>query len=227
MGRPGQVRLGLRRPASPAARAYAAAAVPLGLPWRAGRYCAVDLETTGLDLGSDTIVSFGAVHVDGGRLIAGSSVYRLVAASGRVRADAIAVHGLRPADLAAAPPWQESADLLFRALTGRVLVAHAAWVERAFLRRAFRPWRVPAPRFAVDTAALARHAGLVPARQRAEPSLEWLAGALGLPAHAPHHALGDALTTGEIFLALASRLDAAAPQTVRSLIATSRSRALR
>jgi DNA polymerase III subunit epsilon len=221
------MRIRLRRPASQAALAYAGAGPALDVPWRSGRYCAVDLETTGLDLARDTIVSFGAVHVDGGRLIAGSSIYRLVASQGQPSAGSITVHGLRPADLAGAPAWEESAQELLQALTGRVLVAHAAWVERAFLRRAFSPWRVGPPRFAVDTAALARSAGLAPARTRAEPSLEHLAGALGLPAHAPHHALGDALTTGEVFLALASRLDASAPQTVRSLVAASARFALR
>ena len=141
--------------------------------------------------------------------------------------EAIAVHSLRPADLADAPTWEESADVLLSALTGRVLVAHAAWVERAFLRRAFRTRRVPAPRTVVDTAALARRAGLAAASASSEPSLELLARDLGLPVHEPHHALGDALTTAEVFLALSTRLDADTPQTVRTLVSTSRQFALR
>jgi DNA polymerase-3 subunit epsilon len=118
-------------------------------------------------------------------------------------------------------------DLLLGALTGRVLVAHAAWVERAFLRRAFRTRQVPAPAVVVDTAALARAAGLIAASASAEPSLELLARDLGLPVHEPHHALGDALTTAEVFLVLATRLDADTPQTVGSLVSASRQFALR
>ena len=118
-------------------------------------------------------------------------------------------------------------DLLLEALTGRVLVAHAAWVERAFLRRAFRTRRVPPPGAIVDTAALARSAGLAAADASAEPSLELLARDLGLPVHEPHHALGDALTTAEVFLALSTRLDAGAAQTVGSLVSASRRFALR
>jgi DNA polymerase-3 subunit epsilon len=45
---------------------------------------------------------------------------------------------------------------------------------------------------------------------------------LGLPVHSPHHAQGDALTTAQLFLALASRLDRAPPQTVASLARLSR-----
>jgi DNA polymerase-3 subunit epsilon len=48
-------------------------------------------------------------------------------------------------------------------------------------------------------------------------SLSELAHSLGLPVHRPHHALGDALTTSQVFIALASLLDGYAPQTVRSL----------
>ena len=53
---------------------------------------------------------------------------------------------------------------------------------------------------------MARAEGAAPKNSRAEPDLEWLAGELGLPAVNPHHALGDAITTGQVFLALASRL---------------------
>ena len=49
-----------------------------------------------------------------------------------------------------------------------------------------------------------------------------LARALGLPAHRPHEALGDALTTAQVFLALASHLDAIRPQTVSSLVTAPR-----
>ncbi len=223
----GQVRLAMRRPRGEVARAYADTTVRLDQPWRSASYCAVDLETTGLDLRRDVIISFGSVAIDGGRVIAGSSSYRLVRGPVRMSPEAIAVHSLRPADLADAPTWEESADVLLSALTGRVLVAHAAWVERAFLRRAFRTRQVPAPRIVVDTAALARCAGMARVGGSSEPSLELLARDLGLPAHEPHHALGDALTTAEVFLALSTRLDADTPQTVGSLVSTSRQFALR
>jgi DNA polymerase III subunit epsilon len=158
-------RLAFRRPGGDVARAYARAAVRLDQPWRSASYCAVDLETTGLDLRRDVIVSFGSVGIDGGRVIAGTALYRLVSGPEHVSLAAVAVHALRPSDLADAPTWEESVDLLLEALTGRVLVAHAAWIERAFLRRAFRARRVPAPSVVIDTAALARCAGLATARR--------------------------------------------------------------
>jgi DNA polymerase-3 subunit epsilon len=48
-------------------------------------------------------------------------------------------------------------------------------------------------------------------------SLSELARRRGLPAHSPHTAIGDALTTAQLFLACAEHLDARRPQTLREL----------
>ena len=58
----------------------------------------------------------------------------------------------------------------------------------------------------IDTAALARALGYAKhSPQGREPSLELLARRLSLPVYAPHHALGDAITTAAVFLALATK----------------------
>lgn len=71
----------------------------------------------------------------------------------------------------------------------------------------------------VDTAALSRAAGLTDTPDGYEPPLELLARQLNLPVYTPHHALGDAMTTALVFLALIARLapHTTAPQTVRDL----------
>jgi DNA polymerase III subunit epsilon len=91
-------------------------------------------------------------------------------------------------------------------------------VERMFLGRELRRRRLRLPADA-DTEVL----GLLWLRERdgVSPSglsLARLAGVLGQPAEDPHHALGDALTTGKAFIALASHLDARSPQSVASLL---------
>ena len=91
-------------------------------------------------------------------------------------------------------------------LSGRVLIAHAAWIERAFLTRAFAAHGSALRTPIIDTAALARTDNAALRCGHDEPDLEWLAGELGLPVVNPHHALGDAITTAEVFLALATRL---------------------
>ena len=102
-------------------------------------------------------------------------------------------------------------------MAGRVLVAHAAWVERAFLRRALRRARACAGRSSTRARSGACGCSSATASRRATLSLGALARALGLPAHRPHTAAGDALTTAQAFIALATLLEAHGPETVSSL----------
>ena len=64
--------------------------------------------------------------------------------------------------------------------------------------------------------------GLAAARLPGVPdpvSLTWLARHLGLPVYGQHEALGDALTTAQVFLALVTRAERERPQTLGTLTA--------
>ena len=204
---------------SPAARAYARDRRRIGAqPWREARYAVVDLETTGLDPRHDEIVSFAAVPIDGARIIVGGIRTMIVRPTRMPEAETIRIHGLRPQDLEGAPELPLVLDPILESLTERVLVAHVAWVEREFLAEMLRPHGLRAPEPIVDTAALAtRVLGPEVAPGDRMPALSDAARRLGLPVHRPHTAEGDALTTAQLFLALASHLDRAERQTVGSL----------
>ena len=204
------------------ARTAGGSGIELDGSWRDARYCAIDVETTGLDLRRDSIVSIGAVAIRDGRIIGSDSYYSLIRPACPVSVASIRVHGLRAGDLSDAPAAREVGQEIARRLAGRIVVAHAAWIERTFLTRLLRQagFRFAAPM--IDTAALARAGGYaqdsVPGR---EPSLELLAQRLSLPVYAPHHALGDAMTTAVVFLALAAKASGSDPVSARSLITLS------
>jgi len=203
----------------PAAVTYARAALPAsGTPWRQARWCALDFELTGLDRRHDEIISFGAVPIDGALIGAGRSIYGLARPTRPLPEASVVVHGIRTVDLEGAPPLDESILALLDALAGRVLVAHSASVERAFLGAAFRRQGIRLRGPVLDTAVLGRlmmlGQGELPPRHL---SLGGLAAVLGLPEHRPHHALGDALTTAQVFLSVASHLGENHPETVGSL----------
>jgi DNA polymerase-3 subunit epsilon len=186
-------------------------------PWRAAGWCVVDLELTGLER-TDEIIAIGAVPVLEGAVALGEAMYALARAGRAPAHGAVLVHKLRSVDLAGAPPLSQAVDQLLRMLAGRVPVFHTAVVERTFLGRELRRRRVRLAAEA-DTEALGRlwlreRDGVVPAGL----SLARLCALLGIPGEAPHHALGDALTTAQAFIALASHLDVTrGPQTVGSL----------
>jgi DNA polymerase-3 subunit epsilon len=186
------------------------------MPWREAAWCVVDLELTGLQR-SDEIISIGAVPIQDGSLILGEALYTLARPDRAPNPAAVLVHKLRTADLAGAPPLRDAIELLLGTMAGRVPVFHTAMVERSFLGRELRRRRVRLAPDA-DTEALGRE--WLRERDGVAPdglSLARLAALLGQSAETPHHALGDALTTGQVFIALASHLDARRPQTVGSL----------
>ena len=202
-----------------AALAYATAKLPRRrTPWREATWCAVDLELTGLDPREHEVISFGAIPIDDGRVQLEAAVEGLARPRGAISESSIRVHGIRAADLARASRLVDATGPLLETITGRLLVVHAAAVERAFLGGALREHGVRLRGPLIDTEVLGRV--WLHERDGHGPrhlSLGDLATALGLPADRPHHALGDALTTAQVFIALAAHLDALKPETAGSL----------
>ena len=93
-------------------------------PWRSIELVALDFEATGLDFERDTIISFGAVPIQQGRIEIGRCLYELVD-PGEVKPsrESIVVHGLRPLDLVGAPSLESAKEALRSAVEGRFLVA--------------------------------------------------------------------------------------------------------
>jgi DNA polymerase-3 subunit epsilon len=205
---------------APQATAYAASRPPAPrTPWREAGWCAVDLELSGLDPRRHEIISFGAIPIEDGRIRLAGAVSGLVRPSRPLSEASIRVHGIRAADLLEAPPLREAIGPLLEAMAGRALVVHMARVERAFLGRALRRERVRLRGPIADTSTigplwLCERDGSAPR----ELSLAALAQALGLPSDAEHDALGDALTTAQVFISAATHLDARGAETVRSLV---------
>jgi DNA polymerase-3 subunit epsilon len=206
---------------SPAVRAYLEAPLPAARsPWREVTFSVIDLETTGLDPASDEIISFASVTVADAKVQLTDALYEIVRPSRMPDGDTIRIHGLREADLSGAPPLSELLERLLETLTNRAIIAHVAAVERGFLQAALAERGLELRNPIVDTAAIDRELR----RLRREPPAEHepiglsaMARELGLPVHRPHHAEGDALTTAQAFIALATHLDVFAPQTLGSL----------
>lgn len=196
---------------------YRSAALPRAdTPWREVPYCVVDLETTGLNPGRDEIISYAAVPIDEGRIVLADIAQALVRPAGPIARHTVPIHGIRPHDVAGSPSLEEVLDGLLAAMSGRVLVVHVDWVERGFLGAALRRRHLHLREPVLDTARLAA------ARLPGVPdpvSLTWLARHLGLPVYGQHEALGDALTTAQVFLALVTRAERERPQTLGTLTA--------
>ncbi len=185
-------------------------------PWTEEVLWALDLEASGLDVRRDVILSVGMVPILEGRIHYGQRWYSLVRPplDREPSVEALRVHHILPEEARDAPPLPTVLDGVLRRLGDAVLLVHHARLDVALLKRACREcdrdW--PRPRV-VDTQDLLsrlsrRRRMLEPHAEAYAAGLDAARSELGLPAHASHHALGDALATAELFLTLQRRLDA-------------------
>jgi DNA polymerase-3 subunit epsilon len=191
--------------------------------WREASFAVVDVENTGLDPRVHEVLSVGVVPVENGRAVLGGAYYETARPATGPEADSVVIHGIRPVDAAAGGPADEVGARLVERLRGRILVAHVARVERGFLG----PWLGPLgwrPEGVVDTDVLARLLILRGGGPllRGHVALGAAADWFGLPEHERHHAMGDALTTAQLFLAAATLLVPGRDASVRDLVGAGR-----
>lgn len=193
-----------------------------GGPWRQAAYASLDFETTGLDLAGDDIISFGVVPIERGRILPGRSVYREVRPDRPLKPASIAVHGLRPMDLAGASLLATVVMDLRDALAGRYVLAWGAEMEAAFLARVFGRRSSWWQRQIIDVLQLARFVDPSGPDRHLDFALTAVADRLGVPVERPHHALDDALTTAQVFLVLQPDLERRGITTPRRLLRAGR-----
>jgi DNA polymerase-3 subunit epsilon len=171
------------------------------LPWRQASFAVLGLEATGSDPRRDQLLSVACVPVERGKAIMAKGFEATIG------------------------PGGDALESIVEALTGRVLVAHGASRHTGLLSAVFEGAGLRLCGQALDTAMLA---AWVPPRAPGDADRSWspsdippglseAASARGLPVHRPHEAGGEALTTAQLFLALASKLDRVHPQSVGSL----------
>jgi DNA polymerase-3 subunit epsilon len=168
---------------------------------------ALDFETTGLDAQRDHVIAAGWVRIVGDRIVLAS------ARELRVRTNrpegvgqSAVIHGILDSDLDDGVDARTLVETLLPDLGGRVVVAHAARIERAFLGRLLRGLGgVPVPNAFLDTMSIERRlleaGGVRPREQHDDLSLDACRRRRGLPGHAHHSAAADAVACAELLLA--------------------------
>lgn len=163
----------------------------------------VDTETTGLDPARARLLEIGMVPLNGGKLDEASALRRLVNPGEPIPPATTKIHGIDDAAVADAPAFAGIWPPLAERLGDAVVIGHTLGFDLAVLKRecdrAGLTWRAPRT---LDTRLLA---------QVVEPrlggyTLEHLAAWLNVTVANRHSAVGDAILTARIFLALLPKL---------------------
>lgn len=166
-------------------------------PLRELTYTVFDTETTGLEPSAgDEIIAIGAVRIVNGRLLAGEVFGQLVDPRRPLQAASMRIHGIRPGMLQGQPTINKVLPAFHTFCEDTVLVAHNAAFDLRFLQLKEEATGVRFTQPVLDTLLLSAvlHENL------ASHELEAIAERFGVNVIDRHTAVGDALTTGEIFL---------------------------
>lgn len=191
---------------------YRSFKVPAHAPVSGLEFLALDLETTGLDAEKDQILSIGFITLTHNRIFCHYARNWIICPDECVDTPQTEIHGITHSCLESCPGFGDTLAHLLRAMAGRVVIAHYSRIEREFLSQATLNTVGEGLEFPViDTMALEseKHPVYRPnALQRwmgdkNSPSLRMSHARerYGLPRYRPHHALTDALSTAELFLA--------------------------
>ena len=162
---------------------------------------AIDLETDGLQAASDQILEIGYLGMTDWQIDLSSALRARIRPKSALRHEAVAIHRITDDAIAFA---DDEATVLARVLpllAGRVLVAHFAQIEAAFLDAACQR-HFGAPFVAPFICTFQLETRWFPApRQNDQLRLGHLRAAYNLPPYTAHDGLIDAIAAGELLLA--------------------------
>lgn len=162
-------------------------------------FAVFDTETTGLDpSGGDKIISIASVRVVNGRLLQDECFDQFVDPERFLPFESTQIHGIQSEMLKGQPTIDKVLPLFHRFVEDTVLVAHNAAFDMRMLQIYEAKTGIKFINPVLDTLLLS--AVVHPAQQ--DHNLEAIAKRLGVSIVGRHTALGDAITTGEIFIRL-------------------------
>ena len=180
-----------------------------------GEWVSLDCETTGLKVGTDEIVSIGAVRIVGDRILASEKFEVLVRPEGKVSAQSIRIHRLREKDVADGLPVDEAVKRLLYFIGSRPLVGYYLEFDVAMLDRVVFPmlgWGLPQSQIEVSALYHSYKMRQLNALQRQSPDIDLrlvtLMNDLGLPLREAHDPVNDAVMAGLAFIKLRHLLSA-------------------
>ena len=153
-------------------------------------FVAFDLETTGLDARNDTIIEIGAVLMRGGVEL--SRYQTFVDPHQKLKKEIIELTGITDDMLVGAPDISQALPEFLEFVGGRVLVAHNADFDTAFIRNACKKLGLAYDLTSADTLVLSQNIMTKLSRHK----LNIVADALSLPDFQHHRAADDAVTCG-------------------------------
>lgn len=173
-------------------------------PLREQRVVVLDLETSGLDMRRDIVLSIGALVIEDGAINLGDQFQSTLLRPAQKISESVLIHGIAPSELEAGDdPVDALLDFMEFVGDSPILAYHSLFDQR-MLARALRQalgYKLRHP--FIDVAELAPM--LCPDNRPRQNGLNEWCSHFGLQVMQRHHASADALVTAELALILFSK----------------------
>ena len=187
-------------------------------------YAVMDLETTGLSIETDRVVSVAAVRVQNGQIFLGDTFTELVNPGRSIPAESIKIHGIKPDQVAgarhAAAVFQDFLDWL----GSDILVAHYAEFDLHFTNITMQSlYGFNLQNLVIDLVRMCQGVVLPNDpyginRHKRKCGLDELVERYGLSRAERHTAAGDALVSALIFQRMLAQLENMGPGRLKDLM---------
>lgn len=171
----------------------------------------IDTETTGLDTSRAKVLQIGGVRISKGGIVADDAFERLIDPGEPIPAGSSDIHGIFDRDVAGAAGFRAVWPQFRDWAGGAIVLGYSIGFDLAVLKRehdlAQMPWLAPR---SLDV----RHLAQLAAPQLPDYSLDTIASWLNIEIRNRHSAVGDAVATAEIFVALLPQLQERGIRTV-------------
>lgn len=196
---------------------------------RSLRYVVFDLETTGLSLSHDRVVSAAAYRVVEGRIALGDVFSSLVSPGRDIPSSAVKIHGIMPSMVDDAPAFAEVFEKFLGYLGTDILVGYHVGFDLHFLNSYMQQAHgFPLQNLVLDAQHMCRRVCFPPhlrsyaGRLKGAQGLGTVARHFGIEVQERHTALGDALATAMIFQRILLEIEKSGSGQLRNLLAVSR-----
>ena len=161
------------------------------------KFCAIDIESTGLDTNKDEIVAFACVPIINQKILIHESFYTIINPA-KYKIAAMKYHGISENDLKTAPTFAQVADTILEALDGILLGYCVEW-DYALLRRQLKLVGVNLKRDVADIAMVEKWLAERRQTEEVDLSFEAMMKRYNLQLYYRHNAAADAFFAAQIF----------------------------
>src|SRR5512139_126938 len=161
------------------------------------KFCAIDIETTGLHPKKDEIIAFACVPIVNLKILVHDSFYTMINPK-EYKIDAMKYHGISKDDLKTAPTFAQVAGTIWQALDG-ILVGYCVEWDYTFLRRQLKSVGVSLKRDVVDIAMVEKWLAERRRIENVDLRFEAMMRGYGLEQYYRHNAAADAFFAAQIY----------------------------